>query len=103
MSIPSRVVSARRNFAGVCRYNRFQKIILVVFRFFEFSHSQGHLRPGPAGDKFGHVRYAAESGSIFGAFNDRCLSLKVRPLRNPDDRLAREGTGPRLLERSRAR
>ena len=32
-----------------------------------------------------------------------CLSLKVCPLRNPDDRLAREGTGPRLLERRRAR
>jgi MerR family redox-sensitive transcriptional activator SoxR len=32
-----------------------------------------------------------------------CLSLKVCPLRNPDDRLAREGTGPRLLERKRAR
>lgn len=32
-----------------------------------------------------------------------CLSLKVCPLRNPDDRLAREGTGPRLLERRRLR
>jgi MerR family redox-sensitive transcriptional activator SoxR len=28
-----------------------------------------------------------------------CLSLKVCPLRNPDDRLAVEGAGPRLLER----
>ena len=28
-----------------------------------------------------------------------CLSLKVCPLRNPDDRLAGEGPGPRLLER----
>jgi MerR family redox-sensitive transcriptional activator SoxR len=26
-----------------------------------------------------------------------CLSLKVCPLRNPGDRLAREGAGPRLL------
>jgi MerR family redox-sensitive transcriptional activator SoxR len=32
-----------------------------------------------------------------------CLSLKVCPLRNPDDRLSREGTGPRLLERRQAR
>jgi MerR family redox-sensitive transcriptional activator SoxR len=32
-----------------------------------------------------------------------CLSRKVCPLRNPDDRLAREGAGPRLLERRRAR
>jgi MerR family transcriptional regulator, redox-sensitive transcriptional activator SoxR len=32
-----------------------------------------------------------------------CLSLKVCPLRNPDDRLAREGTGPRLLERRQTR
>jgi MerR family redox-sensitive transcriptional activator SoxR len=32
-----------------------------------------------------------------------CLSLNVCPLRNADDRLAREGTGPRLLERRRAR
>jgi MerR family redox-sensitive transcriptional activator SoxR len=30
-----------------------------------------------------------------------CLSLKVCPLRNPDDRLAREGAGARLLERTR--
>jgi MerR family redox-sensitive transcriptional activator SoxR len=28
-----------------------------------------------------------------------CLSLKVCPLRNPADRLAKEGAGPRLLER----
>jgi len=28
-----------------------------------------------------------------------CLSLDVCPLRNPDDRLADEGAGPRLLER----
>lgn len=27
-----------------------------------------------------------------------CLSLKVCPLRNPDDRLGEEGSGPRLLE-----
>jgi MerR family transcriptional regulator, redox-sensitive transcriptional activator SoxR len=32
-----------------------------------------------------------------------CLSLKVCPLRNRDDRLAREGAGPRLLERKRIR
>jgi MerR family transcriptional regulator, redox-sensitive transcriptional activator SoxR len=30
-----------------------------------------------------------------------CLSLNVCPLRNPDDRLAHEGPGPRLLERRR--
>ena len=30
-----------------------------------------------------------------------CLSLEVCPLRNPDDRLAEEGAGPRLLERPR--
>jgi MerR family redox-sensitive transcriptional activator SoxR len=30
-----------------------------------------------------------------------CLSLEVCPLRNPDDRLAKEGPGPRLLERLR--
>jgi MerR family redox-sensitive transcriptional activator SoxR len=30
-----------------------------------------------------------------------CLSLEVCPLRNPDDRLADEGPGPRLLERLR--
>ena len=27
-----------------------------------------------------------------------CLSLDICPLRNPDDRLAQEGTGARLLE-----
>jgi len=32
-----------------------------------------------------------------------CLSLKVCPLRNRDDRLSREGAGARLLERGRAR
>jgi MerR family transcriptional regulator, redox-sensitive transcriptional activator SoxR len=30
-----------------------------------------------------------------------CLSLEACPLRNPDDRLADEGAGPRLLERRR--
>jgi MerR family transcriptional regulator, redox-sensitive transcriptional activator SoxR len=29
-----------------------------------------------------------------------CLSLEVCPLRNPEDRLASEGPGPRLLERN---
>lgn len=32
-----------------------------------------------------------------------CLSLEVCPLRNPDDRLAGDGAGPRLLERRGAR
>ena len=40
MNISPSVVSVRRNFVGVCGCNRFQKIIPVVFRFFEFSHSQ---------------------------------------------------------------
>ena len=32
-----------------------------------------------------------------------CLSLEVCPLRNPGDRLAGDGVGPRLLERRGAR
>jgi hypothetical protein len=60
MSIPPSVVSGRRNFAGLFGCIWFRKIILVVFRFFEFSHSQDHSRPGRAGSKSGHVRYAAD-------------------------------------------
>jgi len=41
MDILPAVVSGRRNFAGLFGCNWFRKIILVVFRLFEFSHSQG--------------------------------------------------------------
>ena len=44
MGIPPSVVSGRRNFAGLFCSNRFRKIILVVFGFFEFLHSQGQNR-----------------------------------------------------------
>jgi hypothetical protein len=41
MSIPPNIVSGRRNFTGLFSCNRFRKIILDVFRFFEFSHGLG--------------------------------------------------------------
>jgi MerR family transcriptional regulator, redox-sensitive transcriptional activator SoxR len=37
--------------------------------------------------------------SLTGCIGCGCLSLKVCPLRNPGDRLGREGAGARLLER----
>jgi hypothetical protein len=40
---------------------------------------KGHSRPGRAGDKSGHVRYAAESGSQF-----RTLAATLRALRIDD-------------------
>jgi MerR family redox-sensitive transcriptional activator SoxR len=36
--------------------------------------------------------------SLSGCIGCGCLSLKACPLRNPEDRLANEGTGPRLLD-----
>jgi MerR family redox-sensitive transcriptional activator SoxR len=36
--------------------------------------------------------------SLTGCIGCGCLSLKACPLRNPDDRLGRTGTGPQLLD-----
>jgi MerR family transcriptional regulator, redox-sensitive transcriptional activator SoxR len=41
--------------------------------------------------------------SLTGCIGCGCLSLKVCPLRNPQDKLAEEGPGPRLLDPIKSR
>jgi hypothetical protein len=52
---------------GLVRLQLISEDYLVMFRFFEFSHSQGQSRRGRDASKAGYIRYAAESGSKFSA------------------------------------